>query len=171
MTPFIALLMILNPPPHVVNHAGQYYMAPVINYWADCYLVPRWWAMATAREESSFRPLLVTSKKVLNTAESRHLPDYDEYALYRREPVSLGLFQTNVRYQDEHARNAGVKHFNPFDAAQSAHVGIAFLATLKDYYHGDLMLSSAAYNAGIGRINSVKPIPDETLIYLGRIFK
>lgn len=171
MTPFLTLLLLLNPPPHVVNHAGQYYMAPVINYYADMYLVPRWWAMATAREESSFRPLLVTSKRLLNSNEFRHKKDFDPLALYRREPVSLGLFQINIRHQDEHARNAGVRHFNPFDAGQSAHVGIALLARLRDYYHGDLMLASAAFNCGVTRLNSARPIPEETLVYLGRIFK
>lgn len=171
MTPFLMLLTMLNPPPYTPDHAGQFYMASVINYWSDLYLVPRWWVMETAKNESSFRPKQISYKKVLSTPEFKKQPDYDKYALYRRVPVSRGLFQIHIGYEKEHAKKAGVKRFLWSDPSQSAHVGIALLSRLKAYYRGDLMLASAAYNAGPERIKSALPIPEETIIYLGRVFK
>lgn len=169
MTPFLTLLLLLNPPPHVTNHAGQYYMAPVINYWSDMYLVQRWWAMATIENESSFRPKLVTYKVVLNT--NPRVPNFDKYALYRKIPISRGLTQQNIEYEAEHAELAGVKNFDWTNPEQSAHVGIALLSRNLAYRHGDKVLASADYNAGAARINSASPIPEETLVYLVRIFK
>lgn len=169
MTPFIALILMLNPPPYTPNHAGQYYMAPIINYYSDLYLVPRWWAMETAHWESSFRPKLVTYKVVLNT--DPRVKDFDKLALYRKIPISRGLFQGNLAHEAEHAKNAGIRNFVWSNPEHSARMGIALLDRLRRYYHGDLILASAAYNAGIGRINSAKPIPAETVDYLDKIFK
>jgi soluble lytic murein transglycosylase len=124
---------------------------PIVNHWSDAFLVPRWFTMATARAESDFRPALITHKG--------------------HRVTSRGLFQINPRNEREHARNAGLTVFRWDDPSDSTRVGIAFLARLMARYGGSLMLASAAYNAGSRRIESAKPLPQETMQYLGRIFR
>jgi len=156
----VAVFLLLAAPIHAYPVPGvSMSFEPIIYHYADVYLVPRWWAMATAREESDFYPRAQSKKRV---KMGRH---------WTTVPSSRGLFQINKDHQAEHARNAGVKNFHWWNPHQSARVGIALMAKLRKRYHGDLMLASASYNAGSGRIEGPREIPGETIGYLGRIFK
>jgi hypothetical protein len=60
---------------------------------------------------------------------------------------------------------------NPFSPDQNIRAGVRYLRRLLDNFQGDLELTLAAYNAGIGRVqahNAVPPIP-ETERYVARI--
>ncbi len=148
----LVLFAALSAPVHfypVRGNAWSY--EPMVNHWADAFLVPRWFAMGTAAAESDFRANLITKK--------------------RHKVTSRGMFQINPKDEREHARNAGMVTFQWNDPSDSARAGTAFLARLMRHYHGDLMLASAAYNAGARRVESSKPLPQETIVYLKRIFK
>ncbi len=60
---------------------------------------------------------------------------------------------------------------NPFPPEQNIRAGVHYLRRLLDAFQGDLELTLAAYNAGIGRVqahDAVPPIP-ETQRYVARI--
>ncbi len=60
---------------------------------------------------------------------------------------------------------------NPFSPEQNIRAGVHYLRRLLDAFQGDLELTLAAYNAGIGRVqrhDAVPPIP-ETQRYVARI--
>lgn len=153
MTPAqIALWITLATPApdfHAVPGIAISY-TPIVHYWADTFLVPRWLARATMREEST----------------------NDHRARSRRDGVILarGLFQISVQYQADHVAKAGLRSFDWRNPSDSARVGLAYIARLRDHYDGDLLLTMAGYNAGPGRMRSALPVPRDTLIYLRRIF-
>ena len=55
------------------------------------------------------------------------------------------------------ARRFGV--MNRFDARQNIFGGTHYLRTLLDHYQGDISLTAAAYNAGMGRVARYRGIP------------
>lgn len=60
---------------------------------------------------------------------------------------------------------------NPFVPEQNVRAGVRYLKKLLDVFQGDLELTLAAYNAGVGRVQkyqAVPPIP-ETQLYVARI--
>jgi soluble lytic murein transglycosylase-like protein len=62
---------------------------------------------------------------------------------------------------------------NAFDAAQNIKGGIRYLRWLLSYYHGDIALVAAAYNAGekaVDRYKGVPPYP-ETKSYVKRVME
>ncbi|EEF25209.1 lytic transglycosylase, putative [Ricinus communis] len=62
---------------------------------------------------------------------------------------------------------------NAFDAAQNIKGGIRYLRWLLSYYHGDVALVAAAYNAGekaVDRYKGVPPYP-ETKNYVKRVME
>ncbi len=135
--------LLLTATLHAVPHEAT------ITRWADFYGVPRWLALKVAETESIYDSAAVTFDA--NGGQSR------------------GLFQINKRYQGELADRAGVRGFRWWNADDSAHVGLAYLARLHRRY-GDWMLAVAAYNCGPGRLESARALPSETIEYLRRIF-
>ncbi len=74
-----------------------------------------------------------------------------------------------MQLMPETQREEGV--INPFDPEQNIRGGVHYLRHLLDAFQGDLELTLAAYNAGIGRVQAnraVPPIP-ETQLYVSRI--
>ncbi len=140
-------------------HSGELYQRPTLDYWADRFLLPRWFATNLTQAESSFRISLETRAWV----GKRHHQ--------RRIVLSHGLLQTNHRYDREFAASVGLAHFDWRNPSQSARVGLGRLAWLVRYFGGDLMLAAASYNAGVKRVESARELPDETLVYLSRIFR
>ncbi len=159
MIPWLALTAILHAPPLPMHHSGQFYQRPVVNWYADVYLLPRWFATNLTYAESSFRPRLET-KIWVGKRHHRH-----------RVVLSHGMLQTNPRYDAEFAVAVGLARFDWRQSDQSARVGLGRLAWLVRYFHGDLMLAAASFNAGLKRIESARELPAETLVYLDRIFR
>lgn len=148
-----AAVALSNPIPPTMHHSGPFYQSETVTYYADRFLVPRWFALAVTRSESDYRTRLKTWNKK------------------RTVVLSHGMLQTNPRYESEFAAVIGLGRFDWRNPTQSALVGVGRLAALMHYYRGDLMLTAAAFNAGIAAIRSAKPIPAETVVYLGRIFR
>ena len=135
----LVVFILLTATLHAVPHEAT------ITRWADFYGVPRWLALKVAEVESDYRTDAVSSEG------------------------SRGLFQISAKWQAELAWFAGVHGFRWWNADDSAHVGIAYLARLYRYYR-DWMLACAAYNCGSGRLESARALPSETVEYLRRIF-
>jgi hypothetical protein len=76
-----------------------------------------------------------------------------------------GLMQLMPSTQKEE----GVK--DPFDPEQNLRGGIHYLRKMLDAFQGDLELTLAAYNAGIGKVQSYGAIPPfpETKLYVYKI--
>lgn len=69
------------------------------------------------------------------------------------------------------ARDMGVK--NPYDPRENIYGGTRYLRELLDRYDGNVPLALAAYNWGMGNLESGRPLPEETRNYLelvGRYF-
>jgi soluble lytic murein transglycosylase-like protein len=62
---------------------------------------------------------------------------------------------------------------DPFDPAQGLAAGARFLRQLLDRYDGDVRLALAAYNAGPGRVDQFRAVPDipETTAYVDAILR
>ncbi len=164
MNTFIALIAILHAPPLPIHHSGAFYQRPVVNWYADVYLLPRWFATNLTYTESSFRPRLETSIWV-GTPRHRH-----------RIILSHGLMQTNPRYDDQFAKAVGV---DPVafaaggwrDPGLSARVGLGRLGYLVNRY--GKWGAAICYNGGEAWYRAlqhgVRPLA-ETQTYLRRIF-
>jgi len=179
---WLALVALSNPAPAVSHHAGIFYQAATVNYWSDRHLVSRWLGRALTREESSFRTKLetrgpVTVPKLSKEALVKFLAKYPGYRWDLKNKhiiwviLSHGMLQTNPRFDREFATAAGLKEFDWRNPDESARIGIGRLAFLLRYFDGDVGLSVASYNCGIARLESSQPIPNETLVFLGRVLK
>jgi soluble lytic murein transglycosylase-like protein len=62
---------------------------------------------------------------------------------------------------------------NPFDPAANVNGGTQYLRELLDYYHGDMVKTLAAYNAGPQRVAKYHGVPPyrETHAYVARIIR
>lgn len=76
-----------------------------------------------------------------------------------------GLMQLMPQTQ----REEGVT--NPFTPEENIRGGVHYLKKLLDAFQGDLELTLAAYNAGIGRVQALKAVPNfpETRLYVTKI--
>lgn len=76
-----------------------------------------------------------------------------------------GLMQLMPQTQKE----MGVK--NPFLPAENIRGGVGYLKKLLDVFQGDLELTLAAYNAGVGRVQAYRAVPPipETKLYVYKI--
>jgi soluble lytic murein transglycosylase-like protein len=94
-----------------------------------------------ARQESGFRPCVVSSKG------------------------AEGLMQLMP------ATQAQLEVRNPFDPQESLSAGAKLLKQLLDRYHGDLSLALSAYNAGMTRVDRTFSVPEipETKDYVANI--
>jgi soluble lytic murein transglycosylase-like protein len=94
-----------------------------------------------ARQESGFRPCVVSSKG------------------------AEGLMQLMPATQDQ------FKVADPFNPMSSLDAGTKLLKQLLDRYHGDLSLALSAYNAGAGTVDKAGGIPQipETQRYVSNI--
>ncbi len=64
------------------------------------------------------------------------------------------------------AKDLGV---NPRIEAENVRGGVEYLRELLGRYHGDMAKALAAYNAGMGRVDSGRPLPQETRQYVAAI--
>lgn len=69
------------------------------------------------------------------------------------------------------ARSMGV--VNPFDPRQNIFGGTRYLRLLANLFHGDLVLTIAAYNAGEGAVQRYRGVPpyEETQRYVQRVLR
>jgi hypothetical protein len=76
-----------------------------------------------------------------------------------------GLMQLMPQTQ----REEGV--VNPFVPEENIRGGVHYLKKMLDAFQGDLELTLAAYNAGIGRVQALKAVPNfpETRLYVAKI--
>lgn len=76
-----------------------------------------------------------------------------------------GLMQLMPQTQ----REEGV--VNPFEPEDNIRGGVHYLKKMLDAFQGDLELTLAAYNAGIGRVQALKAVPNfpETRLYVSKI--
>ena len=116
-------------------------MVELIHKLAPEYGVKPLLALAIARTESNFNPGAVSEKNA--------------QGLMQLIPETAVRF--NVR--------------KPFDPDQNIRGGLAYLRWLLAYFHGDVALVAAAYNAGEGAVNRYRGIPPypETRDYVKRI--
>lgn len=99
-------------------------------------------------------------------AKERGLPEEILFALARTEswfnPAAVssagavGLCQLMPATADGLAKKLRMESYDLRDAATSARMGATYLASLVDYFDGDLALAILAYNGGMGRIRSLR---------------
>ena len=85
----------------------------------------------------------------------------------RSDAGAMGLTQL----MPETARSLGVR--DPFNPQENLNGGARYLRQLIDRYGGDKRLAVAAYNAGPGRVDRIKDVPNipETQKYVAKIFR
>ncbi len=104
-----------------------------VNFYASKYGIPNEWVFAIIRQESAYGP----------TAES--------------PAGALGLMQIMPNTGSTLAKENNLKNFrtdNLLDFETNIHLGTYYLSKLKKQYDGNMVLASAAYNAGPYRVNS-----------------
>jgi len=177
---WLALVALCHPAPQPVYHSGKIYQAETVTYFCDRFKIQNGLGMALVREESSFRIRLETRGQISVPAMSqkslaKFLARYPGFRWDSKNKniiwvvLSHGMTQTNPRYDPEFAAAVGLRSFDWRNPVESARVGLGRLAFLLRYFHGDQALFVSAYNAGIARIESRLPIPDETIVFLGRV--
>jgi len=154
---WLALVALSHPAPQPIYHSGKIYQAETVAYYCDRFKIQPGLGMALVREESSFRIRLETRGWVVKGKHRRYVV------------LSHGMTQTNPRYDPEFAAAVGLRVFDWCNPDQSTRVGLGRLAFLLRYFHGDQALAVSAYNAGIARIESRLPIPEETVVFLDRV--
>lgn len=158
----MALWLALTPAPdyHGVPGVAISYH-PIVDYWADINLVPRFLARKVAEVESGYKP----------RAQSREWRKVGKH--WRPGKVlARGLFQIAIKYQDHHVRNAGMRPsaFRWDSPSDSARVGLNVLKRLLERYDGDQLLAVAAFNAGWARVESSRALPRETIEHIYKVF-
>ncbi len=145
MKTWLSLIAILHSPPLPMHHSGAFYQRPTVNWYADAYLLPRWFATNLTQAESSFRTGLET-RRIIYIPTMSHRDRLKFMAKYPGSRwdhkhqnalsvvLSHGLLQPNPRFELEFAAAVGLRHFNWRDPDQSARVGLGRLAWLVKRY-------------------------------------
>lgn len=137
---------------------------PIVSYWADVYRVPRWLAYRVFLVESGGNPRATGNR--WHQVRGRWV---------RGEVLARGAFMVSVRHQSEHLIRAGLTEadFDPWDVSDSARVGLCFMASLIEYFDGELRPAVAAYNCGRARAEAwwkgERALPAETVSYLKKV--
>lgn len=63
----------------------------------------------------------------------------------RNGTVDRGLMQINSQYEKDHAKNAGVQNFNPYNPYQNVKVGINVLASDRNYWRSKGLSEESVY--------------------------
>jgi len=76
-----------------------------------------------------------------------------------------------MQLMPETSKSLGVK--NSFDPAENVMAGAKYFSSMLGKYNGDIKLALSAYNAGPGRVDERKGIPDidETKKYVEKVLK
>lgn len=120
------------------------------------------------REYAGKRNLDLAWVFALVRAESAFLED-------ARSPAgALGLMQVMPVTARETARSIGLKKFSAvqlLDADTNIPIGTAYLKQMMDRFNGNVVLATAAYNAGPGNVSSWMPLQDcvEPDVWIERI--
>jgi len=150
----LALFLALSAPlPQIypVKWVEQSY-EPLVNYWSDAYLVPRFLSRSNIREESEFKHTAVSQKG------------------------AEGLTQLMPAWQSElvwfaRATDPGTM-FDPFDPYDSIRVGTNYLYRLHRKF-GDWRMAIGASNCGPGRfdqwLKKKRPLPAETVKHMKKV--
>jgi soluble lytic murein transglycosylase-like protein len=147
MTPAQTLLFLTlaSPAPEIHGIPGlAISYQPVVDYWADVNLVPRFLARKLVKRESQWD----------NEAQSYEWKQKRNGTWYRTEKViAQGLCQITANEDDrrELVEKAGMNpdKFDWRNPGHSARVGMAFLGRLLVRFNGELRPSVAGYNAGM----------------------
>jgi len=115
----------------------------LIYKYADKYGIPRDLAIKQVKQESSFNPAAVSGAG------------------------AGGLMQL----MPATAKDLGLSDADRFDPEKNVEAGMRYMAQLKKRYKGDMALTLAAYNAGMGNVDKHKGIPPfkETQDYVAKI--
>jgi len=175
----LSLWLVFTPVPDYYGVPGvAISYQPIIDHWADVYLVPRFLARKVAAAESGNNPKAQSYKVVLNTRWYANSPDYDPLALYRKIVIAQGLFQLHKAWQRElvwFARSTDPgRPFQWWDASDSARVGLNYLARLHKKY-GRWGYAVAASNCGPGKfdrwLKNGGRLPKETINHVRKVMK
>jgi soluble lytic murein transglycosylase-like protein len=163
--PALALWLAFVPVPEYYGVPGvRASYEPLVNYWADVYLVPRGLAGAMIREESHYRP----EAEAYQWVEHRGRWHRTSKVLAH----GIAMVTANPRHLADHLRRAGMarKDYDWRDPSDSLRVGMAFLGYLLRYFDGEYRPSVAGYNAGRDRARDWwregRPLPRETVRYM-----
>lgn len=143
---------------------------PVVYRWADANLVPRWLAMKTLLVESDADPFGTGNEWVKRKVRGK-------WKWVRGKVLAEGAFMIATKPEDrlEHVTRAGMRlaDFDPWDAEDSARVGLCFMGALLVYFRGELRPSVAGYNSGRGTARAWwegrRALPAETVDYLRKV--
>lgn len=141
-----------------------------VYHWADANLVPRWLAMRVLRVESDANPFATGNEWVKRRSHGKT-------RWVRGKALAEGAFMiaTNAEDRADHLKRAGMTlaEFDPWDADDSARVGLSFLGYLLRYFDRDPRPSVAGYNSGRGAArrwwDGRSGLPLETQRYLVKV--
>lgn len=161
MTPTTLLFIALSTPPtYYYAPTWEPSLEPIVSYWADKHLVPRWLAWKTMMYESSGNPRATGNEWV-----------YKNGRWVRGKVLAEGLFMIakDKEHRAHHVKAAGMTKFDPWNPSDSSRVGMAFMGYLLRYF-GDVRPALAAYNAGRNRSAAWwwkgRALPRETVRYV-----
>lgn len=169
MTPAATLLWLslATPAPEAYYVPGvAMSFAPVVHYWSDTYLVPRWLGRRTLVVESNARPRAVGSEWIFNGRR-----------WVRGKTLAEGAFMiaTEPSHRADHLNRAGMtaSEFDPWDPSDSARVGLCFMGYLLGYFGYELRPAVAGYNCGRNGAaawwSGNRALPAETRDYLRKV--
>lgn len=157
------------------------FVGPASAEMPECLKEPK--VVATAEED-------IFAGFTFQTEKQRELADLvirlaPEYGIAPRLALAIARTESNLDPKAVSPKNAqGLMQlipetsvrFNvrkPFDPEQNVRGGLAYLRWLLAYFHGDVALTAAAYNAGEGAVNRYLGVPPyaETRGYVQRILQ
>jgi len=163
-------LLRLHAPPLPVLKGWAQSFEPIVYRWADANLVPRWLAMKILHVESDANPWATGNEWVRKRVHGK-------WKWVRGKVLAEGAFMIATKPEDrlDHVNRAGMNlaDFDPWDAEDSARVGLCFMGSLLVYFRGELRPSVSGYNAGRGTARAWwegrRALPAETVGYLSKV--